>query len=125
MSGQTPSVLVIDDEEMIRESLQVFLEADGWAVAAAASAEEALEMLAAGTFDVAIVDIRLPGISGRDFVLRAHAERPELRFLIFTGSTAFRLDAELAQAGMSAGDIFAKPLDDLRVLAEAARRVVA
>ena len=42
MSGRTPRILVVDDEEMIRESLQMYLESQGWDVVAAASAEEAM-----------------------------------------------------------------------------------
>lgn len=121
MSGRVSSILVLDDEEMIRESLQFYLESDGWEVVGAGSAEEALSLLTKRSFDVAIVDIRLPGMSGRDFVIAAHAVRPELRFLIFTGSAVFQLDEGLRGAGMAPGDVFTKPLEDLQVLSDAAR----
>lgn len=125
MSGQLPTILVVDDEDMIRESLQLFLEGQGYLVAAAASAEEALELLCGQPFDAAVVDIRLPGMSGDEMILQAHARCPGVRFLIFTGSVNFHIGPELTRIGMTPQDIFAKPLGDMQTLVDRLRRLLA
>ena len=80
-------VLIVDDEEMVRENLEAYLEDEGFRIVTASSGEAALELLADINPDVGIIDMRLPGLSGNDFILRAHALRPHLRYLIHTGST--------------------------------------
>ncbi len=62
----TRSVLVIDDERNIRRSLEMILNGEGYAASCAASGEEALEMLEKSAYDVALLDIVLPGINGID-----------------------------------------------------------
>ena len=57
-------VLVVDDEPGMRETLVEILGASGYAVAAAADGEEALDMLRARPFDVVLMDIRMPGRDG-------------------------------------------------------------
>ena len=119
----TTSVLVLDDEDILRESLAMFLESHGFDVAEAASGEAALDVLGRYPADVAIVDIRLPGMTGLEFIEQARRRWPQLHFLIFTGSTEFRLGPEASAAGVEPPDIFAKPLADLNVLAKAVQRV--
>ena len=79
MSNASIRVLVVDDEEMILLNLAVFLEDDGFTVFSASSGEAALELLSRETVDVAIVDIRLPGMDGNTLILEAHKLYPETR----------------------------------------------
>jgi two-component system response regulator PilR (NtrC family) len=58
------SVLVVDDEEVMRDVLQGLLEREGCQVSLAASGEEGLELARTQSFDVAIVDVMMPGIDG-------------------------------------------------------------
>ena len=58
------SVLVIDDEEIMREILQTLLEGEGCQVSLAASGEDGLALAHAQPFDVAVVDVMMPGIDG-------------------------------------------------------------
>ena len=58
------SVLVIDDEEIMREILQTLLEREGCHVSLASSGEDGLALAHAQSFDVAIVDVMMPGIGG-------------------------------------------------------------
>ena len=122
----TPSqvrVLVVDDEMAIRVSLAGFLEDHGFQTLLAESAEEALEVLAAESVHVAIVDIRLPGMDGHTLIIEAHKLMPSLRFLIYTGSADYHLPQPLADIGLGAEHIFRKPLVDLGVLADAVLRL--
>jgi DNA-binding NtrC family response regulator len=61
---RTGSILVIDDEEIMREILEALLAREGYHVRLAASGEEGLELAKAGGFDAAIVDVMMPGMDG-------------------------------------------------------------
>jgi DNA-binding NtrC family response regulator len=118
------NVLIVDDEKMIRESLKAYLEAQGCSVECAASSEEGLVSLEKNQPDVAVVDIRLPGKNGDQFILEANARFPGMKFLIFTGSADYMLPPELVRMGLSPKHVFQKPLVDLKVLSEAAQGCV-
>lgn len=106
-------VLVVDDEEMVRENLEAYLEDEGFNVVTASSGEDALNLLAEVSPHVGIIDMRLPGMSGNDFILKAHTLRPALRYLIHTGSTNYKLPPELIAIGVTRDDIYTKPLQNM------------
>ena len=118
--SENRSVLVLDDEVVVRESLADFFEDRGWRVWQAASAEAALDLLASEPPGGVLVDIRLPGMRGDAFIREAHRLHPALAFVIVTGSP------ELCRGG--AGKtyvqdlpatfprIFEKPITDLAEL---------
>lgn len=124
MTGRIPTILVVDDEETIRDSLQLFLEVKGWNVVTAASAEQALEVLARNRCDAAIVDIRLPGQSGDAMILAAHPRYPGMKWLICTGSMEFAPGPELAVAGVTPQDVFTKPVADMGLLMDRLRQLL-
>lgn len=117
-------VLVVDDEPGIRESLSDFLDDYEFDVFAAESAEQALEIVASEDLDVAIVDLRLPGISGDTMILRSHDIRPGMKFLIHTGSVDYRLPEELKAIGMGSENLFLKPIPDLTVIIDAINKIL-
>lgn len=90
MTGH-PTVLVLEDDDAVRESLCDYLEDRGWSVLAAATAGEALDLLARHRPRVALVDLRLPDMDGTAFIRAAHQRHPDLRFAVVTGSRDFRL----------------------------------
>ncbi len=118
------SVLVIDDEVSIRESLTAFLEDYGFMVDSAESAEDALRMLEQVTCDLAVVDMRLPGESGESFIIKANSVHPDMKFLIHTGSVEFQLGNELKNLGILPEDVYIKPVQDLGILVEGIRRLL-
>jgi DNA-binding NtrC family response regulator len=122
MSSSAVRILVVDDELPVRMSLGGYFEDRGFAVLLAESAEEALDILARETVDLVIVDIRLPGMDGNALVLEAHQRQPSTSFLIYTGSTSYRLPENLKAIGVHEEDVFHKPLADMSVMAEATRR---
>ena len=111
-----PKILVIDDEASIRESLTAFLEDYNFEVTSAESAEEALELLQNYVPDVAIVDLRLPEMSGDAMIIKAHELHAGIKFIIHTGSVQFTPSAELKRIGMSQENIILKPLTDLSII---------
>lgn len=117
-------ILVVDDEDSVCRSLVGFLEDSNYEVASARSGEEALKLAAKEPFDVAIVDLRLPGVSGEAFILQAHKMLQDLRFLIHTGSVGYRLSEELKQIGILPAHVFLKPMDDLNELVEGINNLV-
>jgi len=116
MKPHKTSILVIDDESDIRNSLKEFLEDFGYEVTEAGHAEEALELLESRDFDLAIVDLRLPGMSGDVFILEAAKRTLKMKYLIHTGSVGYRLSIELLELGLTNDDVFHKPIEDLMTL---------
>lgn len=119
MDNSKPCVLILDDEEIIRLSLEAFLEDEGFEIISAGSAEAGLEILPSKKPDIGIVDIRLPGIDGAEFILEAVKINPDMKFLMYTGSTDFVLPEKLRSLGISENNLFQKPLPDLELIVNA------
>jgi len=109
-------VLVIDDEPAICLSLTAFLEDYGFKASSAESAEEALDLMKNNDYDVCIVDLRLPGMSGEDLILQAHERHPNQRHIIYTGSISYNLSDKLQALGMRPEHVFLKPIRVLTLL---------
>jgi len=117
-------VLIVDDEEILRTSLMQFLEDFAYEVEGADSGARALAMLADGAqFDVAVVDVRMPGMSGEDFILRAHAIHPGLKFIIQTGTLDYEIGADLQLIGMGPENLLKKPVLKLDMYVDAVEKV--
>jgi len=109
-------VLVVDDEPAIRDSLSAFLEDYGFAVSSCGSTEEARDLMREHTYDVCVVDLRLPGLSGEDLILLAHSRFPKQRYIIHTGSISYNLPDELRAIGIRPEHVFHKPVRVLTLL---------
>lgn len=82
----TPHILVVDDEATLREIAGRALELVGFVVTLAASAEEALAILAQpGCVDLVFTDVQLPGLSGIDLAARIREGWPSVRVLLTSG----------------------------------------
>ncbi|MFI9008118.1 response regulator [Actinosynnema sp. NPDC053489] len=101
------SVLLVEDDEHIRQALGLALGDEGFAVTDAVSGEEALELLAVTEPDVVLLDLVLPGVDGLE-VCRTLRARGDLPIIIVTA----RADAADVIAGLEAGadDYVTKPL---------------
>ncbi len=109
-------VLVIDDEPAICASLSAFLEDYGFQASTAESAEEALDLMKNNTYDICIVDLRLPGMSGEDLILQAKERYPDQKHIIYTGSISYNLSDKLKELGMRPEHVFLKPIRVLSLL---------
>src|SRR6266550_4075770 len=88
-----PRVLVVDDELGVRRALQRGLTAEGMEVMVAADGPSALEMARTGAYDVIVLDIMLPGLSGYRVLQRLRAERVRTPVLLVSAK-----DGEVDQA---------------------------
>lgn len=112
------SIMIIDDEERIRQLLLDYLEDfDGFDLRAVESGEAALQRLAEKRADLCIVDMRLPGMNGQAFILRAFEANASGAFMLHTGSMDFSLTKELLGCGLTEADVFFKPCDMSLMLA--------
>ena len=119
-------VLIVDDEEMIRENLKAYLEDEGLGVAAFESATGALFWLRDGVAcRVCVMDMRLPDMDGDTAIRVLHELYPEMEFLIHTGSSSYALPDDLRAMGLDDSRIYRKPLDDMAPLAAAVRTLAA
>ncbi len=119
LDGSDYSILLVDDEQFILDSLKGFLEDYDFSVFPANSAEEALELVKERTFDAGIIDLRLPSMSGEMLIQSIHNMRPEIRFIIHTGSVGYTLSEDLKSIGMKSEHVFFKPMADLTILVDA------
>ena len=117
-------VLVVDDEVSIRERLKGFLENYEYDVVAVGTAEEPLAYISESGFSAAIIDLRLPRMNGETLIKRAHQLRPEMRFIIHTGSMDYTLSKELISIGMSKKDVFYKTVHNLGLVVEGIKRIL-
>ena len=115
------SVLVVDDEEPIRNALKKFLNQQGYDVATAASGDEALRVLQRQKVSVVLLDVRMPGKSGIDLVPQVLEIEPTVAVLMLTAVN----DATTAALCMQRGamDYLTKPID-LSDLARAILRAI-
>jgi two-component system OmpR family response regulator len=106
-------LLLVDDEVEFLEPMKARLERRGVACTTAASGEEALEILRTGSFDCAVVDVKMPGIDGLEVLRRARRDYPAMAVVLLTGHAS----VELGIRGMELGafEYLLKPveLDDL------------
>lgn len=113
MVENAKSILVVDDEESVRTNLRRILERVGYKVDTASSGQEALAKAKANCFDVILIDIRLPDISGTDLLLKL-PKKHEMVKIVITGYSTIEAGATAADYG--ADDFLVKPVQPQELL---------
>jgi len=108
------SALVVDDDDAFRSRLCRALEARGWEAAGAGDASSALELAAKLSPDLAVVDLRLPGISGLEIVRGLRALDETICIIMLTGYGS--IATALAATKLGAGHYLSKPADADEIL---------
>jgi two-component system, NtrC family, response regulator HydG len=120
-------ILVIDDDEAVRESIGRMLTGAGFVVQPATHGEEGIELARAGGFDVILSDLRMPGLSGIDVLRTLREARVDAAFIVMTGFGS--IDTAVESMKLGAVDFMQKPFfrDELlmRVRAAVDRRQLA
>ena len=87
-AGGGATVLLVEDDALIRSSVAEMLQESGYVVIDAGSAEEAMAALGTVAVDILLTDMNLPGASGTELAARARALRPAVRVIYATGDSA-------------------------------------
>ena len=115
------SVLLVDDDPLVRNCLMDWLEDEGFSVSATSSAAEALTVLAAEPFHICISDLNLRGMNGDDFIRETLPAYPLTRFMILTGLHSYCQDTQLRSLGMRDEYVLYKPIFSMKTLSAAIR----
>lgn len=110
-----PRILVVDDEESIREFLDIMLRKEGYEVLCVEDGQRAVEILAKKTFDLIISDLQMPNLTGMQLLQQVRQNYPEVLFMMITafGTTESAVEA----MKMGAYDYITKPfkIDEVRI----------
>ena len=109
-----PRILVVDDEKRIRQGCQKTLTLEGFEVALAESGDLAVEQLKNEHFDIILLDLMMPGLSGMDVLAHVKALHPDTVIIVITGYATLEHAIEAMKKG--AFDFISKPFSpqDLR-----------
>lgn len=87
MSHPPVTILLVDDEELLRAGVQEMLEMTGYTVITAANGQEAMACLTQQNIDLVITDLVMPKMDGVDFVDQVRKIRPDVPVIVVSGST--------------------------------------
>ena len=110
------TLLLIDDEPELRESLEMLLTSEGFAVESAATGQEGLRCLDRKPFDLVLLDVALPDKSGLEVLQAIRASNPALAVVMITAYGSVENAVQAMRAG--ANNYITKPWDNERLLAE-------
>src|SRR5271169_1755963 len=102
-------ILIVDDELVVRDSLGKWFNSEGYAARPVASAREALEVISNAEFDIALLDIKMPGMDGMELQGRLKEADPDLTVVMMTGYAS--VDTAVQALKVGAYDYITKPVD--------------
>lgn len=106
-------ILIVDDDEALRESLQLILSAEGYSVLCADCGESALEVIEHSAVDVVLCDLRMPGIDGFDLMPQISRLLPNVPIILMSAHGTQDLAVEAIRRG--AYDYLAKPFQPAEI----------
>ena len=109
MRKELGSVLIVDDELSVRDSLASWFKKDGYKVRACADANEALHAMQEGLWDVALLDIKMPGMDGIELQEHIHTIAPATAVIMITAFAS--VDTAVRALKQGAFDYVTKPVD--------------
>src|SRR5882724_3006815 len=115
-SAMAGSVLIIDDEAEIRESLQTLLEMEGYDVETAATGQQGLNRIGQRPFDLVLLDLALPDRNGLDLLADLHRQSSDLSIIMITAYGTVENAVRAMQSG--AANFIQKPWDNEKLLAD-------
>ncbi len=115
-------VLLVDDEPALLKALEALLRKKGHEVIALDSPIQATQRLAQEDFDVALLDIKMPQLSGLELLTAVKNRRPEVEVIMMTGHAT--VETALAAVKAGAYDYLTKPFEDVELVARAVEKAV-
>jgi len=122
MSSKSATLLIVDDEEGIRDLMRRHFTFQGYSVLTAADGEEALMILAEQKVDVVISDIMMPNMDGTELIQRIRAEYPIMRVIMMTGYVS--MSNLLICLQNQADTVIFKPFKNLDEIDEAVKKAL-
>lgn len=112
--GEHARILVVDDDESIREVLKAILEDEGYTVESMDTAKKAIQKTKRKIYNLALIDIRLPDMEGIELLTKMSDTTPKMRKIIITGYPTLHNAVEAVNKGADA--YIVKPFDMEKVL---------
>jgi len=109
MNNQSVSILVVDDEFSVRDSLYNWFKNEGYRVDTAENGMEALKKLQEGPWDIVLVDIKMPGMDGME--LQRHIKKIDNTIIVIIITAYATVDTAVEAMKEGAYDYFSKPID--------------
>jgi serine phosphatase RsbU (regulator of sigma subunit) len=122
MHKTSATLLIIDDDDVVRASLAAYLEDSGFHVLQASNGLQGLEVFHAESPDLVICDLRMPQVDGLELIRRINALQVETPVIVVSGAGVMSDAVEALRLG--AADYLIKPLADLAVLEHSVRRAL-
>ena len=118
------SIMIVDDELSISRSLTAFFTDLGFDAQEFTSGLVALEALKEKKYQVVVVDLSMPEISGLEFISRARKTQGDLGFVVYAGSVDQDQLAKLKELGIASNLILQKPLTSLSEILDVVKKVI-
>ncbi|WAJ35969.1 SpoIIE family protein phosphatase [Pseudomonas sp. GOM7] len=122
MHKTSATLLIIDDDDVVRASLAAYLEDSGFEVLQANNGLQGLEVFQQAKPDLMICDLRMPQVDGLELIRRINAMGVEVPVIVVSGAGVMSDAVEALRLG--AADYLIKPLEDLAVLEHSVRRAL-
>jgi DNA-binding NtrC family response regulator len=103
------AILIVDDEEIVRESLASWLKADGYQVETAPDGPTALRKMAQGAYSIMLVDLKMPGMDGLQLLAEARKKQPDAAVILMTAYAT--VDTAVQAMKQGAHDYLMKPIE--------------
>ena len=100
-------IMLIDDDEWIRDSLCIFFESEGCHITALETAEEGMEAIKKHDYDILVTDYRLPGMDGLEFLRHVRGTQPHIMTILITAYKSEDIVSEAIKLGVQ--DFIDKP----------------
>ncbi|MBK4989559.1 two-component system response regulator RssB [Pseudomonas sp. S36] len=122
MQKTSATLLIIDDDDVVRASLAAYLEDSGFSVLQAGNGQQGLQVFEEHQPDLVICDLRMPQMGGLELIRQISARAPQLPVIVVSGAGVMTDAVEALRLG--AADYLIKPLEDLAVLELSVRRAL-
>lgn len=122
MQKTSATLLIIDDDDVVRASLAAYLEDSGFSVLQAGNGQQGLQVFEEHQPDLVICDLRMPQMGGLELIRQVSECAPQLPVIVVSGAGVMSDAVEALRLG--AADYLIKPLEDLAVLEHSVRRAL-
>ncbi|CCK79282.1 response regulator [Desulfobacula toluolica] len=116
------TILIIDDEVTIRDSLKSFFEDEDYLVFSAENGESGLDIFFNNQVDIVITDLRMPGMDGIEVMKTIHKSKPDTPLIVISG--AGKKEDIIKALRMGAKDYITKPVEDLDMISHTVKQVL-